>query len=60
MVPGYYMSKRGVSLPKLDSKDVSIEVDKENSVSMTVKKSPSKFSPRKAQPITELGMIDLK
>ena len=61
MVPGYYMSKRGISLPKLDQKDISLDVTIENSVSMTAqKKSPSKFSPRKNVPLTDLGMIDLK
>ena len=36
MVPGYYMSKRGISLPKLDQRDISLDVTLENSVSMTV------------------------
>ena len=57
MVPGYYMSKRGVSLPKLDEKDLSIDITRENS--MTNKRN-SKVSPRNKQPITELAKVDLK
>lgn len=36
MVPGYYMSKRGISLPKLDHKESSIDVNIENSAPMSV------------------------
>jgi hypothetical protein len=36
MVPGYYMSKRGVSLPKLEDRNLSLDVTHENSISMTV------------------------
>ena len=36
MVPGYYMSKRGVSLPKLEDRNLSLDMNQENSISMTV------------------------
>lgn len=58
MVPGYYMSKRGVSLPKLDDKDLSIDVTREGSVTHI---RNSKISPRNAkQHLTELGKVNLK
>jgi hypothetical protein len=59
MVPGYYMSKRGISLPKLEEKTA------ESSAEMytTVRREGSKVSPKsksKNPNRSDLSIVDLK
>jgi hypothetical protein len=46
MVPGYYMSKRRLSLPKLDEKDLSVEIQTVEKAMTGRKKESFKMSPR--------------